>query len=48
MAQKLNNGTIKISKLFQRTLEMPLVNCEINIGLSWSEKSVIMASAVAD
>ena len=50
--QKDNNGTknveIKISlkhlSNFWRTLEMPLINCEINLDLNWSENYVIVAT----
>ena len=31
-----NNHTVEISKLFSRTLEMPLSNCEINLILTSS------------
>ena len=27
---------------FQRTLQMPIINCEINIFFTWSEKSYIV------
>ena len=30
-------------KTFWRTLEMPLINCEINLYLIWSEKYLIVA-----
>ena len=33
---------------FQRTLEMPLIICEITLKLNWSEKCVIVATDVAD
>ena len=33
---------------FLRTLEMPLINFEINLDLNWSEKCVIVATAVAN
>ena len=29
-----------------RTLEMPLINCKINLGLNWSENCVIVATDV--
>ena len=29
-------------------LEMPLINCEINLGLNWSENCVIVATAVGN
>ena len=31
-----------------RTLEMPLINYEINLDLNWSENCVIVATAIAD
>ena len=31
---------------FWRTLEMPLINCEINLLLTWSAKCFIMAGAI--
>ena len=33
---------------FWRTLEMPLIICEITLKLNWSEKCVIVATDVAD
>ena len=27
---------------------MPLINCEINVDLNWSEKCIIVATAVAN
>ena len=33
---------------FWRTLEMPLINCEINLVLTWSANCVIVASNVAN
>ena len=32
---------------FWRTLEMPLINCEINLDLKWSKISVIVATNLA-
>ena len=32
---------LKYLRNFQRTLEIPLINCEINLILTWCEKSVI-------
>ena len=31
---------LKYLSNFWRTLEMPLINCEINLNLTWSEKYV--------
>ena len=33
---------------FWRTLKMPLVNCEINLILTWSENFVIVSTNVAN
>ena len=33
-----NNGSIKYLSNFWRTLEMPLINCEISLILTWSKK----------
>ena len=32
---------LKYFSNFWRTLEMPLINCEINLSLTWSEKCVL-------
>ena len=32
---------LKYLSNFWRTLEMPLINCEINLILTWSEKCVL-------
>ena len=41
---------IKVSLKYQnnvwRTLEMPLINCEITLGLNWSENWVIVATNI--
>ena len=50
-----NNGTknveimvpLKYLRNFWRTLEMPLINCEITLDLNWSENCVIVATNVA-
>ena len=49
-----NNGTkdveimvpLKYLRNFWRTLEMPLINCEINLILTWSSTCVLVASRV--
>ena len=54
--QKGDNGTknieikvpLKYLSDFWRTLEMPLINCEINLDLNWSAMCVIVATAVAN
>ena len=33
---------------FYRTLEMFLINCEIDLDLNWSKKCVIVATDVAN
>ena len=35
---------LKYLSNFWRTLEMPLINCEINLILTWSENSVIYST----
>ena len=40
-----NDGTLKYLSNFWRTLEMPLINCEINLILTWSANSVISSAA---
>ena len=35
---------LKYSSNFRRTLEMPLVNCEINLILTWSANCVIVST----
>ena len=39
---------LKYLSNFWRTLEMPLINCEINLHLNWSKKCVLVATATAD
>ena len=39
---------LKYLSNFWRNLEMPLINCEINFHLDWSEKCVIAATDVAN
>ena len=39
---------IKYLSNFWRTLEMPLINCEVNLILTWSERCVIVSANVAD
>ena len=51
-----NNGTknveimapLKYLSNFWRTFEMPLINCEINLLLTWSESCVIVSTYVAN
>ena len=49
-----NNGTkgveimvtLKYLRYFWRTLEMPLINCEVNLILTWSSTCVFIATNV--
>ena len=49
-----NNGTkdveimvpLKYSSNFWRTLEIPLINCEVNLILTWSSTCVLVASKI--
>ena len=51
-----NNGTkdveimapLKFLRNYWRTLEMPLINCEINLDLSWSKTCAIVATNEAN
>ena len=48
MEQKmLKYGVIRISN-FWRTLETPLINCEIHLILIWSENCFTVAGTVAN
>ena len=40
--------SLKYLSNFWRTLEMPLINCEINLMLTWSENCVIISTDVAN
>ena len=37
---------LKYLSNFWRNLEMPLINCEVNLILTWSSTSVIIASNI--
>ena len=39
---------IKYLANFWRTLEMPLINCEVNLILTWSESCVVVSNYVAN
>ena len=39
-----NDGAIKYLSNFWRTLEMPLINCEVNLILAWSANGVIVST----
>ena len=51
-----NNGTKKVEIMvslkylsnFWRTLEMPLINCEITLNLNWSGNCVIVATYISN
>ena len=40
--------TLKYLSNFSRTLEMPLINCEINLILTWSSTCVITNSTIPE
>ena len=40
--------TLKYLSNFWRTLEMPLINCETTLELNWFEKSIIVATNIAN
>ena len=40
--------TLNYLSSFQRTLEMPLINCEINLDLNWSKQCVRVALSITD
>ena len=37
---------LKYFSNFRRTLEMPLINCEVNLILKWSSNCVLIATAI--
>ena len=39
---------LKYLRNISRTLEMPLINCEINLDLNWSKKCFMVAAAISD
>ena len=39
---------LKFLSNFWRTLEMPLINCEVQLILTWSENCVVNSTNVAD
>ena len=39
---------LKFPSNFWRTLEMPLINCEITLDLNWSEKCIMVATNIAN
>ena len=39
---------LKYRSNFWRTHEMPLISCEINVVLTWSEKYVIASNTAAN
>ena len=45
MLRSINVVPLKYLSNFWRALEMPLINCEINLILIWSENCVISSAA---
>ena len=41
-------ATLKHLSNFWKTLDMPLINCEINLVLTWSENCVLTKKAQKD
>ena len=39
---------LKYLSNFWRTVEMPIINCESNLDLNWSEKCIRVANVVAN
>ena len=39
---------LKYLSNFQRALEMPLINCEINFILTWSDRCFVMNNPIAN
>ena len=50
MAQKFLEIMVPLKYLnhFSRTLEIPLINLEIDLDINWSKKYIIVAAAVAN
>ena len=40
--------SLKYLSNFWRTLDMPLINCEVSLTLTWSENCVITSKATRD
>ena len=40
--------SLKYLSIFCKTLDIPLINCEINLILTWSENCVITSKATGD
>ena len=40
--------SLKYSSSFWRTLDMPLINCEVSLTLTWSESRVLTGKATRD
>ena len=40
--------SLKYSSSFWRTLDMPLINCEVSLTLTWSESRVLTSKATRD
>ena len=41
----MDNGSIERFNKFQRTLEMPLINCDSSVILTWSSNCVISSDS---
>ena len=39
---------LKYLSNFRRTIEMPLINCEVNLHLKWSEQCILVAGTAAN
>ena len=49
MTQKYRNmGPVRYLRNFWKTLEMPLVNCEISLSLTWSEDCKLIYGSTDD
>ena len=50
MAQKMVEIMVLLKNLsnFWRTLEMPLINCEISLQLKWSKNFILVAGTAAN
>ena len=43
-----NSCTIKIFNNFWRSLEMPLINCKVELSLNWMENCVLTTAAIGE
>ena len=44
----MDNGSIERFNKFQRTLEMPLINCDSSLILTWSSNCVISSDSASN